>query len=224
MLILGIDTSGPSGSIALVRCGAGQSITVDLVALEGGTFSAQLVPHIAATLDKHDLTKRQIEAFAVVSGPGSFTGLRIGLAAVKALGEILDKPITAVSLLEASAIAAGRDGRSIAVLDAGRGEVYAGTYQVEGSRAACVDEKLLTIPELVIEAARQHVVTPDQKLAEVLILSGMEVQSVPMPKADAIARIGFDKLQRGETVPPEALDATYIRRTDAEMKLAERAR
>jgi tRNA A37 threonylcarbamoyladenosine modification protein TsaB len=87
-----------------------------------------------------------------------------------------------------------------------------------------VDEKLLTIPELVIEAARQHVVTPDQKLAEVLILSGMEVQSVPMPKADAIARIGFDKLQRGETVPPEALDATYIRRTDAEMKLAERAR
>ena len=223
MLILGVDTSGRSGSIALVRC-EGESITVDLVGLEGGTFSGQLVPHIAATLDKHGLTKHQIEAFAVVSGPGSFTGLRIGLAAVKALGQILDKPIAAVSLLEATAIAAGRNGSFVAVLDAGRGEVYAGTYDVEGSRAACVDEKLLAISELVAEPAGQHVVTPDQKLANLLQKSGMSITLVEPPKADAIARIGFDKLQCGETVTPEALDATYIRRTDAEMKLAERAR
>src|SRR6266705_1696771 len=99
MVLLAIDTSGKDGSIALARvrdeaAAAPDAIEVlDVVPLEGGTFSAQLVPQIAALLTKHQLTKQQIDGFAVASGPGSFTGLRVGLEAIKALAEILGKPI-----------------------------------------------------------------------------------------------------------------------------------
>src|SRR5579864_997124 len=103
MLLLATDTSGKHGSIALARTedvpGKSRHVEViELVPLAGGTFSAQLVPQIAALLAKHALTKNDIGGFVVVSGPGSFTGLRVGLAAIKALAEILGKPIAAVSL------------------------------------------------------------------------------------------------------------------------------
>ena len=83
MLLLAADTSGKHGSIALAHCGPGETCNViEVASLEGGTFSAQLVPQIAALLTKHGSSKQDIGAFAVVSGPGSFTGLRVGLAAI----------------------------------------------------------------------------------------------------------------------------------------------
>jgi tRNA threonylcarbamoyladenosine biosynthesis protein TsaB len=94
MLLLAVDTSGKHGSIALARCGpADRCDVIEVVPLEGGTFSAQLVPQIAALLTKHGFGKQDIGGLAVVSGPGSFTGLRIGLAVIKALGDVLSKPI-----------------------------------------------------------------------------------------------------------------------------------
>lgn len=105
MLLLAADTSGKSGSIALagVHAGTPDIEILEVVPLAGGTFSAQLVPQIASLLEKHGFSKTDIAGFAVASGPGSFTGLRVGLAAIKALGETLQKPIAAVSLLEAVA-------------------------------------------------------------------------------------------------------------------------
>src|SRR5579859_3210505 len=103
MLILGVDTSGKDGSIALVKFEQGSVRALEVVGLEGGTFSAQLVPQISDALNRHALSKCDIDGFAVVSGPGSFTGLRVGLAAVKGLSEVLRKPLAAVSLLEAVA-------------------------------------------------------------------------------------------------------------------------
>jgi tRNA threonylcarbamoyladenosine biosynthesis protein TsaB len=100
MLIFAADTSGKQGSIALVRCETGAQQILELVQLQGGTFSAQLIPQLAELLSRHNLSKSDIGAFAVASGPGSFTGLRVGLAAIKALAEVLEKPIAAVSLLE----------------------------------------------------------------------------------------------------------------------------
>ena len=67
----------------------------------GSAFSAQLIPEVAALLTKHGFARDDIDGFVVASGPGSFTGLRVGLAAVKALAEVLEKPIAAVSLLKA---------------------------------------------------------------------------------------------------------------------------
>ena len=220
MLILAVDTSGKNGSIALVRFEGETSQTLELVPLEGGTFSAQLVPQISALLSKHDLTKIDVDAFAVVSGPGSFTGLRVGLAAIKALAEVLQKPIAAVSLLEVVARGAQTRGKVVAALDASRGEVFAGTYDFTGNTAI---EELLTVPELKAKAANSKLVTPDQKLADTLKNADVAVTVIRQPRGDAVAHLGLEKLRIGATVSPEALDATYIRRSDAEIMRASRA-
>ena len=222
MLILGVDTSGKRGSIALVECGDDKCAPLDVVPLEGGTFSAQLIPQIASLLQKHGMSKHQIDAFAVVSGPGSFTGLRVGLAAIKALAEIFGKPIMPVSLLEAIALTDAKDGRVTAALDAGRGEVYFGTYDLRSGRANSVSEQVLAATDLASVDARM--VTPDQNVADLLTQQGVTIHNVAPLRADDIARIGFQKLQQGETVSPEALDATYIRRSEAEIKFASRTR
>ena len=85
MLLLAADTSGKHGSIALANDDYSQFELIEMFPLRGGTFSAELVPQIAKLLSRHQLSKNQIDAFVVATGPGSFTGLRVGLAAVKAL-------------------------------------------------------------------------------------------------------------------------------------------
>jgi tRNA threonylcarbamoyladenosine biosynthesis protein TsaB len=217
MLILGVDTSGKDGSIALVKFEQGSVRTLEVVPLEGGTFSAQLVPQISDTLNRNGLTKRNIDGFAVVSGPGSFTGLRVGLAAVKALAEVLQKPIAAVSLLEAVVRASGIQGEGAAALDAGRGEVYAAEFRVSGSRAEMSNQRLLTLAEFV-SANSDQIITADVKIADFLCEKKVRVIRVDRPRADLIARLGFEKIQSGEIISPEALDANYIRRSDAEVK------
>lgn len=211
MLLLAADTSGKHGTIALTRCGPDNAcMVVEVVPLEGGTFSAQLVPQIAALLAKHGFSKADIGGFAVVSGPGSFTGVRVGLAAIKALAEALEKPIAAVSLLEAMAVSGGSTGRVIAVLDAGRGEVYAGEYDVrEGAHR--VREQLLTQEQLMEAARTSIVVSADHQFTETARRAGITVNEIELPRADVVAQLGWRKISAGEIVSPEALDANYIR-------------
>jgi tRNA threonylcarbamoyladenosine biosynthesis protein TsaB len=218
MLILGVDTSGKNGSIALVQCEPGEHLTLDIIPLDGGTFSAQLVPQISQLLQSHNFTKNEIDGFAVVSGPGSFTGLRVGLAAIKALAEILRKPIAAVSLLEAVAIAGGMQGRVLAALDAGRGGIYCGEYAVTTIGTKLVSQQLLNSEEFLVLASGAQVVTPDARIAELSRERELSVTEIDLRKADAIARIGFEKIRAGGVVSPETLDANYIRRSDAELK------
>ena len=219
MLLLATDTSGKHGSVALVRAGhasGGEIRLLESVPLAGGTFSAQLVPQIAGLLSKQGLSKKDIAGFIVISGPGSFTGLRVGLAAIKALAEILEKPIVPLSLLEVIAIAGNREGSWLAVLDAGRGEVYSGEYVVSRGAARKVSEELLP-RDRFLSARRELVVsTPDPGLAQMARDVGMTVHLVAVD-AESIARVGWRKMQAGETVAPEQLDANYIRRSDAEI-------
>jgi tRNA threonylcarbamoyladenosine biosynthesis protein TsaB len=220
MFLLAIDTSGKQGGIALARVGDsaddGRALEViEIAPLVGGTFSAQLIPQIATLLANHTLTKENLGAFAVASGPGSFTGLRVGLAAVKALGEVLNNPIASVSLLELCVFVSGAQGKVMAVLDAGRGDVYAGEYNVPASDAA--KEKLLTASEFLSSSKGWTVVTPDPNLAVMASSAGLSVSTLPPISAGDVARLGWLKLQRGETVTPDQLEANYIRRTDAEM-------
>ncbi len=214
MLLLAVDTSGKHGSVALARCGPAETCDlIEVVPLEGGTFSAQLVPQVAALLTKHGLGKQEIGGLAVVSGPGSFTGLRIGLAVIKAFGDTLAKPIAAVSLLQAMAVSGRARGRVIAVLDAGRGEVYAGEYDVDTSGARFVSERLLARSELVESGSGSLVVTADPSLAAAARDAGLRVEEIELPRGDVIARLGWQKIQAGDTVSPEDLDANYIRRS-----------
>src|SRR5258706_6058551 len=222
MLLLAVDTSGKHGSIALARAGEwsadGDDVKViETVPLAGGTFSAQLVPQIAALLSGKGLTRNDIDAFAVGSGPGSFTGLRIGLAAVKALAEVLGKPVAAVSLLEVCAFTSGARGKVMAALDAGRGDVYVGEYEVTAKVGEVPHERILTRSEFLSLAKGWTVVTPDSALAEVAGAAGLSVSTMLPISAAAVARLGWRKLQSGETVTPAQLAANYIRRPDAEM-------
>jgi tRNA threonylcarbamoyladenosine biosynthesis protein TsaB len=218
MLLLAVDTSGKQGSIALARCGPDDACEViETASLSGGTFSAALVPEIATLIRKHGFGKEDIGAFAVVSGPGSFTGLRIGLAAVKALAEVLAKPITAISLLEVLATSAHSQGRVTAGLDAGRKEVFLGEYEVSGGVTNLIRERLLTRDQWLDSAGDGLMVTPDNVLAEAARAKGLQLQEVERPRADAVARLGCRKIASAETVSPEALEAKYIGQSDSEI-------
>jgi tRNA threonylcarbamoyladenosine biosynthesis protein TsaB len=222
MLLLSIDTSGKQGSIALARAGepvadGGDFEVIEVAPLLGGTFSAQLIPQIAALLSSNGFMKTAIGAFAVVSGPGSFTGLRIGLAAVKALAEVLGEPIAAVSLLEVCVLASGAQGKVMSALDAGRTEVYVGEYEIPDHAGQLPRERILSRTEFLAQAKGRTVVTPDSVLAEAAGAAGLTVSVLASISAADVARLGWRKIQSGETVGPEQLEANYIRRTDAEM-------
>ncbi|MGB7600496.1 MAG: tRNA (adenosine(37)-N6)-threonylcarbamoyltransferase complex dimerization subunit type 1 TsaB, partial [Candidatus Sulfotelmatobacter sp.] len=185
--------------------------------LVGGTFSAQLIPQVSELLSSNGFMKTAIGAFAVVSGPGSFTGLRIGLAAVKALAEVLRKPIAAVSLLEACVSASGTQGKIMAALDAGRTDVYVGEYEVPDAPSSLSRERILNRSEFVSQAVGWKVVTPDSVLAEAASAAGLTVLTLPAISAAEVARLGWHKIKSGHVVTPEQLEANYIRRSDAEM-------
>jgi tRNA threonylcarbamoyladenosine biosynthesis protein TsaB len=217
MLLLSVDTSGKYGSIALARCDGRLCDVMEVVPLVGGTFSAQLVPQIAALLSQHGFSKCDIGGFAVATGPGSFTGLRVGLAAIKALAEALRKPIAGVSLLEAVASATSENVRVLALMDAGRGEAFAGIYEIlpdQGTRL--VREQLVKVDDLESPEG-EPVVTPDHNLAEALRRKGIKVALIERPRTDTVARLGWRKIQAGEIISPEQLEANYIRQSDAEI-------
>jgi len=226
-LLLAVDTSGKNGSLALARLMPGphesEISVLEVVPLGGGAFSAQLVPQISALLKKHGYSKSDLGAFAVTSGPGSFTGLRVGLAAIKALAEALQKPIVAISLLEAVAWSSAARGRVLAALDAGRGDVYVGDYELEPQVRRCRmhSERLLSWEEFLADARGKAVVTPDAGLAETVRAAGTAagtlVELIDYPNSGAIARLGWEHLERGQTVRPEELEANYIRHSDAEI-------
>ena len=220
MLILAIDTSWKHGGLALARGDAQSFELLESAPLEGGTFSAQLVPQTARLLATRGLSKADLDGFAAASGPGSFTGLRVGLAAIKGLAEVLKKPIATVSVLEALAVMSGVQGRVCAALDAGRGELYVGEYEVNGEtlHATSLREVLLTQEEFRSSLNPGDVVaTPEPNVAEMLKGRGVRVVTLARPEAELIARIGIRKILAGRTVSAEALDAIYIRRSDAEI-------
>jgi tRNA threonylcarbamoyladenosine biosynthesis protein TsaB len=243
MLILAIDTSGPSGGITLAEAKKGSFRAVESAAIAGGTFSAQLIPTLAALLKKHGYGVKELGGFAAASGPGSFTGLRVGLSAIKGLAETLHKPIATVSVLEALASLADRDGKIAAAMDAGRKEVFLGVYQKQANKHAKQSiqssekslpqpgihsdhalvkqrEELLTQQDFLATLGTERpavIITSDAALAEFAAASHSAVVVVTRPGSEVIARIGAAKLLAGETVSVEALDANYLRRSDAEI-------
>jgi tRNA threonylcarbamoyladenosine biosynthesis protein TsaB len=216
MLIIGVDTSGKQGTVALAKCSKDLCEILRIGELTGGAFSAQLVPQIAALLATSKISARDVDAFAVASGPGSFTGLRVGLAAIKALAEVLRKPIAAVSILEALASTGHLAGTVIAGFDAGRNQIFTGEYKIENG-PVLIAEKLLSDGEFQDKARGVPVITADVRVADLARTVQSRVVVVERPRADTIVRLGWIKIEAGETVLPELLDANYLRRSDAEI-------
>ncbi len=230
MLFLSIDTSGKSGGITLAEGDENSFRIVEAAPIAGGTFSAQLVPTLASLLEKHGYAPNDLGGFVAVSGPGSFTGLRVGLSAVKGLAEVLRRPIATVSLLEALAVASSGEGKIAAALDAGRGEIYFGIYEVMAGCGSRISEQLLSRSELAAAAKDvKLLITSDPGVLELAASAGIAAERAERPGSESAARIGLPKLLRGETVSVEQLDANYIRRSDAEIfsapeKLSPRSR
>ena len=216
MLILAIDTSHKNGSVCLARGDAQHCEVLGSAQIDGGMFSAQLVPVIAKILKQHNLHKKDLQGIAAAVGPGSFTGLRIGLAAIKGLAGVLRVPIAGVSTLEAvSSLAEGAANKNVlAILDAGRGEYYVGEY----SSGDCVNEALLTRDELVVRFKEQQqftvVISPEDKIAELAAAANMHFQKTIHPQADVIAKLGLKRLACGKALQIDELDANYLRRDE----------
>jgi tRNA threonylcarbamoyladenosine biosynthesis protein TsaB len=216
VLLLAVDTSGKNGSLALARAEQNAFQVLELVPLAGRMYSAQLIPSLQEALARQRLKKTDIDAFAVASGPGSFTGLRVGLSTAKALSEVLHKPIAAVSVLEAAARVTNVDTHVIVALDAGRKQVFVGDYNFSSKQR---QETLVTWEEFfaLARTSTARLFSPDATVRESAAAHHLVLETMEMPQADAFARIGYEKLLAGDTTPAELLEANYIRASDAEL-------
>ncbi|MBS1801629.1 MAG: tRNA (adenosine(37)-N6)-threonylcarbamoyltransferase complex dimerization subunit type 1 TsaB [Acidobacteria bacterium] len=212
MRFLLIDTCGAESSVAV----ADTSLPNELVAgetLPGRSASERLLPVVKQMLGAAGWRLSDLAAIVVVHGPGSFTGVRVGLSAAKGLSEAGGVPLIAVSRLAVLASAARREDREIcAVLDAGREEFYCGVYA--GHR--CVCENLLTGEEVAAAAVEAvAVVVCEAKVADVLVEMRPLVVREPLA-ADALP-FAVERAEAQAFDDVAALDANYLRRTDAEI-------
>ena len=207
--VLAVDTTGEFGSIALV----GERGVIEEVELHSPDgFAHVLFDEIERLLGRHHLGVEQVDAFASASGPGSFTGVRVGLAAVKGLAEATGRKVVAVSNLQTLASYGSRSLRA-AVLDARRGEVYGGVY----------DDTLQLVQKEVVSKLPVWLASLPQGDLE-FVTHGFKIDGIPGPVVEApralagsIGRIAFNRLERGEMADNAEIDANYVRRSDAEL-------
>jgi tRNA threonylcarbamoyladenosine biosynthesis protein TsaB len=194
--ILALDTTSEYGSLALLH---GDELVEEVLLHAPKGFGHVLYGHLAELLDRHGLKVSDIDCFAAASGPGSFTGVRVGLACIKGLAEAVGRPAVAVSNLQAIA-AFGTAPLRAAVLDARRGEVYGAVYDAESRLVseevvAPYEAWLATLPAGDVEVVKWGFTPPPRALA------------------GAIARLAA----KMDAQDPAALDANYVRRSDAEL-------
>lgn len=212
MRLLLIDTCGAEGGVALAE-GDGEVRTVAAEVLPGRSASERLIPAIRQMMEMKGWSLRDLTAIGVVHGPGSFTGVRVGLSAAKGLSEAGRVPLIAVSRLALLAQAADDpEGSVCALLDAGRGEYYCGVYR--GRKK--ISESLLTAEETASAADGASVlITCEPRVAEALGM--LSPRLVNEPKAEDVAPLVVERIEAGEFDDPVTLDANYLRRTDLEI-------
>lgn len=218
-LILAVDTTGDLGSVALIS----EKGVVALTELGApGAFADTLFGAIDDLLARAGVFVKEISAFAAASGPGSFTGVRIGLTAVKGLAEATGRPAFAISNLQALATFGTKPLRAV-VIDARRGEVYGAVYSdaleiVQDEVVIKLDAWLASVWGLA-PAEQIEFITNNGALAEILRSGSVEgsVLEAPHALAAAIGQIALDRLQRGLAQDPMEIDANYVRRSDAEL-------
>ncbi|MEN6534276.1 MAG: tRNA (adenosine(37)-N6)-threonylcarbamoyltransferase complex dimerization subunit type 1 TsaB [Bryobacteraceae bacterium] len=215
--ILAIDTTTEFGSLALVQ---GGEVVEEVLLHSPEGFGHILYENIRRLIERHGWKPEEIDCFAAAAGPGSFTGTRIGLAAVKGLAEALGKKVVAISNLCAVASFGKAPVRAV-VLDARRGEIYGGVYS-DTLEAIC--------PEIVTKFPEWLETLPDGEIEFLstdfspfrLALAGTRfeeatVREAPRGLAAAVGRIATRQFLAGRAEDPEFSDANYVRRSDAEL-------
>lgn len=212
-MILSLDTTSEFGSIALVDSGR---LVGEIPFHSPDGFGHVLYGQLDLLLKQQDVALDRIDCFAAAAGPGSFTGVRVGLAAIKGLAEALGRPAVAVSNLRAVAYYGSLPLRAT-VIDARRGEVYAALY----------DDELQLIGEEVVTNFKSwlaglprggfELISTDMTLFPEVIVSAVPIVTAPRALAGAVGQIASRMLEAGSASDPAALDANYVRRSDAEL-------
>jgi tRNA threonylcarbamoyladenosine biosynthesis protein TsaB len=208
-VILSIDTTSEWGSIALTER-AELVEEVEIHSPDG--FGHVLFPELQRLLQRHGVSVDAIECFAAASGPGSFTGVRVGLSAAKGLAEATGKKIVAVSNLRALASFGSAPLRAVA-LDARRGEIYGGVYDAQLNSIALESVMKFEHWLQVLPAQGFELILADNLSVELSV----SIVRPPRALAAAIGRIGWREFAAGRGLDPAAIDANYVRRSDAEL-------
>ena len=231
MLLLVVDTAGPTGGVLLAEADeSGGAHSVDqeteilsVMDLHPRLFSAELIPAISELLRASEHRLADVDAFAVVSGPGSFTGLRVGLSAVKAMAEATGKPILTLSRLAILASMAAKfassertDAAMHVVLDAGRGEFYHGVYRDAGkTRVAESFETLDALTEKIKQQAGKVIASEASVKTAFHPVAGSRLYEVPSPSVRDALPLAVEEWRARRFHDPVSVDANYLRRSDA---------
>ena len=216
MLLLAMDTSGATGSVVLAESTVDGGLkSVGAVELPGRTFSVRLMPAISALLQQHEVTLAAVDGLVVVRGPGSFTGLRVGLSAVKGLAEAARKPVIAISRLAVMAAMQPTQPFVHAILDAGRGEFYHGAYRDAGW--TCVQESLQTAEALRAVLAMEKNASIIAESSVATALQDVGAIAVANPAAEDALTLALRCWKEKQFTDVALLDANYLRRSDAEL-------
>ncbi len=206
MLTLAMDTAAEIGSIALVD----DDRTIAQARLQAGSgFAQTLFGELEVLLASQRIRLADIDLYAAASGPGSFTGVRVGLAAIKGLAEVAGKPAFGVSNLTALAEFGSAELRA-PLIDARRGEVFAALLDRDG--AEIIPSIVQTFPAFLASVGNRTV-----EYISAGFDPGLPFTSAPMELAGMVARLAIQRLRAGEACDPAAIEANYVRRSDAEI-------
>ena len=232
MLLLAIDTANDAGSLAVLKDGR---VSGEISTASDEPYSSRLFRQLDLLLRESQLRTSDFDVFAVGSGPGSFTGLRVGLAAAKAWAEAFSKPIVAISGLEAVAVQLEKvapESLIAPVLDARRGQIYVALYRVrdlrlvaEESEQVCTAEEFLQQVESRAGNDQIRFISPCPAVIKPILDAwkpassriSRTVEPATAALAPIIGRLAFERARRGEFTDALHLDANYVRRSDAEL-------
>lgn len=234
MKILAIDTSASSESIALLE---DDQLLAELTTCTQKTHAEKLLPSIKNLIDNSGITIEDIDGFALAVGPGSFTGLRIGLSTIKGLVWSLNKKIAGVSTLEALAMNIPYSDKPVCpLLDARKKEVYAGIYKLapagfkrgfDGNLPVCIMPDTAIKPDLLLEKIKEPTIFLGDgiKVYGNLIRDMLKDMAVIAPahlwpvKASNIGLLAWKKFKSGSIDSPENIRLNYLRPSEAELKM-----
>jgi tRNA threonylcarbamoyladenosine biosynthesis protein TsaB len=228
MIVLAIDTCEARGSVAVLNDDAILQVVTRTSAEE---YSSWLLPAVDLALGSAKTVLRAVDVFAVASGPGSFTGVRIGLTTIKAWSEVFSKPIVAVSRLEAVATQSVHDSPYLAsFIDAQRGQIFGALYKRAKSGLTLVEQEMVASPEVFMgwvdeRAAGNEVAwisTDPDTLAQhsawqERAARAEKIQSVPCILAPFIGKMAFQRASNGNVLDALSVDANYVRRSYVEV-------
>lgn len=231
LLTLGVETSGMIGAVALRRAGE----TVESVSLQqaGRRHAQTLVAEVDSLLRRAGVTSQQLEVVAVSIGPGSFTGLRVGVVFANTLAYAIGCRLTAVDTFRAIAAAAPVDVSEVFVIsDAQRGDLFVGHYTIDEASRCPIRVGEITIESAGVfgqrvtelAAARSNLAVSGPAAATISATLPSSVRLIPsdlqQPRAEFLAALGEQQALAGELSDPWRLEPFYLRRSAAEEKAA----